>query len=48
MQAIRGVVLGPLNPHEGVCLINEIVGEALYGDFAGVQVAAYDDGRITR
>lgn len=48
LMAIRGVVLGPLKPRESVCLINEIVGEAVFGDFPGVTEAAYDDGRIAR
>jgi hypothetical protein len=48
LMAIRGVVLGPLTGRDALILINEIVGEALYGDFAGIQLAAYDDGRILR
>lgn len=35
LSAIRGVVLGSLEHRLALCEINEIVGEALYGDFPG-------------
>lgn len=48
LLGIRGVVLGPLDERKKSSLINEIVGEALYGDSEGVLKLAYKHGWAVR